>query len=163
MAQEAPKAELGLDYSFARYNPSAAYTKGHSLNGGGGNLTINFTNQFGIRMDLQGYQSTTNKFVIPPNSNFPGGATGTASGDMFTYLFGPVFKIRRPKAEPFFDVLVGGAHNSVYANAYTVICQPVAGGCKAAGSPNGDAFAMSMGGGIDIPIGSRMRIQSGRI
>ena len=35
-AQEFPRAELAIDYSFVRYAPSAAYTKGHSLNGGGG-------------------------------------------------------------------------------------------------------------------------------
>ncbi|MFP5207943.1 MAG: hypothetical protein ACLGRW_01490, partial [Acidobacteriota bacterium] len=52
-AQEAPKAELAFDYSFARYAPSASYTQGHSFNGGGGQFKYNFGQYFGIMMDLQ--------------------------------------------------------------------------------------------------------------
>ena len=34
--QEFPRAEVGFNYSYARYAPSSSYSKGHSLNGGGG-------------------------------------------------------------------------------------------------------------------------------
>ena len=151
-AQEAPRAEMSLDYSFARYAPSASYTQGHSLNGGGGQFKYNIGPYFGIMMDLQGYNSNTVKFTVP-DSLVTGGATGTVSGNLFTYLFGPVVKIRpNSRFHPYFDVLFGGAHTSVYGNAYKTICQPTTSGCSAAGSPNGDAFAMTAGGGIDIPI-----------
>ena len=44
--QEAPKAELDMDYSYARYAPSASYTQGHSLNGGGGRIVFNLNRWF---------------------------------------------------------------------------------------------------------------------
>src|ERR1700756_56558 len=56
---QTPKTELALDYSFARYAPSASYTQGHSLNGGGGTFKYNFGHSLGIAMDLQGYNSNT--------------------------------------------------------------------------------------------------------
>src|SRR5271165_3829633 len=81
--QEAPKAELDMDYSFARYNPSAKYTQGHSLNGGGGRIVFNVNNWLGLGMDLQGYNSNTSKFAIPAGSpNFPNGASGSVSGNL---------------------------------------------------------------------------------
>ena len=153
MGQEAPKSELAVDYSFARYAPSASYTKGHSLNGGGGQIKFNFGQTFGIMADFQGYNSNTTTFTIPPSTNFPYGGHGTVSGNLFTYLFGPVVKLHAmPHVNPYFDVLFGAAHSNVYGNAYQVICQPVAGACTTKQTPNGNGFALSSGGGLDIPI-----------
>jgi hypothetical protein len=112
-------------------------------------------------MDLQGYNSNTNRFTIPPNRYFPGGASGTASGNLFTYLFGPIFKYRWEGVRYFGDALFGAAHSSVYGNAFKQICQPVAGACAFSGSPNGDAYAMSVGGGLDIPINQRIELRAG--
>ena len=162
LAQETPKAELSLDYSFARYAPSASYTKGHSLNGGGGRFVYNFGQHFGIGMDLQGYNSNTTTFVIPSGSpNFPKGGSGTVSGDFFTYLFGPVIKFRPPHVHPYFDVLAGAAHSNVYGNAYQTICQPTTSGCTTAQTPDGNGFALSAGGGLDIPINRRVDFKVG--
>ena len=162
-AQEAPKAELDPDYSFARYAPSASYTKGHSLNGGGGRLVFNVNRWLGLGADLQGYNSNTNTFTIPPTTNFPNGVTGTASGNLFTYLFGPVIKFRGGPVQPFFDVMPGAAHTNVYGNAFTSICQPSVGTspCSFSGSPSGNAFALAAGGGIDIPVSRRIYIRPG--
>ncbi|HKF49341.1 MAG TPA: outer membrane beta-barrel protein [Terracidiphilus sp.] len=160
-AQDAPKAELSFDYSFARYAPSASYTQGHSLNGGGGRFTYNVNNWLGLAADFQGYNSNTNKFVVPPNTYFPGGAAGTASGNLFTYLFGPVLKYRWEGVRPYADLLFGAAHSSVYGNAFKQICQPVAGTCSFSSSPNGDAYAMSIGGGIDFPLNQRIDLRIG--
>lgn len=162
-AQEAPKAELNFDYSFARYNPSASYTKGHSFNGGGGGFKYNFGEHLGIMMDLQGYNSNTTAFNIAPNSNFPGGAHGSVSGNLFTYLFGPVVKFHAtPHVNPFVDVLFGAAHSNVYGNAFKTLCQPLAGACAVNTSPSGNGFAMSAGGGFDVPINSRMDFRVGQ-
>jgi hypothetical protein len=162
-AQEAPKAEVNVDYSFARYSPSASYTKGHSFNGGGGGFKYNFGQHLGIMMDLQGYRSNTTAFNIPPNLKFPGGAHGSVSGDLFTYLFGPVVKFHAvPHVNPFVDLLFGAAHSNVYGNAFKTLCQPVAGACTVRTSPSGNGFAMSFGGGFDVPINSRIDFRVGQ-
>src|SRR4029077_5259490 len=58
-AQEFPRAEIGANSSYARYAPRRSYSQGHSLNGGGGSVTFNITDVWGIRADLQGYSSNT--------------------------------------------------------------------------------------------------------
>jgi hypothetical protein len=151
-AQEFPRVEVAADYSFVRFNPAQSYTNGHSLNGGGGAIKINLTPFIGVLMDLQGYGSNTSRFVIPPTTLFPGGASANIQGNMFTYLFGPQIKARSKKLQPFGQLLFGGAHSNVYGNAFTAICQPIVGGCSFSKAPSGNAFAMAVGGGVDIPI-----------
>jgi hypothetical protein len=152
-AQEFPRAEVGVNYSYARYAPSVSYSQGHSLNGGGGSVTFNWNEYLGIRADLQGYSSNTTGFNISPNPTFPLGLHGNVQGNLFTYLFGPQLKVRTHKVEPFGSLLFGGAHTNVYGNAFTQLCQPIVGGCGVTKAPTAEAFAMSFGGGIDIPIG----------
>jgi len=151
-AQEFPRAEVGANYSYGRFIPSRDSRTPYSLNGGGGSLVVNINEFLGIKMDLQGYKSTTREFVIPARVNFPSGAQGSVSGDLFTYLFGPEIKVRAHKLQPFAHILFGAAHSNVYADAYKTICQPIVGGCAFRGSPASDAFAMAVGGGLDIPI-----------
>ena len=162
-AQEYPKGEVGFDYSYARYAPSASYTKGHSLNGGGGWAVYNFNEYIGIKMDLQGYGSNHTGFVIPPSTKFPGGGAGNVQGNLFTYLFGPQIKVRAHGFQPFGHLLLGGAHSNVYGNAFKTICQPVAGACALSKSPAGDAFALAFGGGVDIPINKVVSIRPAEI
>jgi hypothetical protein len=152
-AQEFPRAEVGVNYSYARYAPSVSYSQGHSLNGCGGSVTFNWNEYLGIRADLQGYSSNTTGFNISPNPTFPLGLHGNVQGNLFTYLFGPQLKVRTHKVEPFGSLLFGGAHTNVYGNAFTQLCQPIVGGCGVTKAPTAEAFAMSFGGGIDIPIG----------
>jgi hypothetical protein len=160
-AQEFPRVEVAGDYSYARFIPASGSLNGHSLNGGGGALDVNINEWFGIKMDLQGYSSNTTTFNFPASTLFPAGAHGSVSGDLFTYLFGPQIKIRAHGFHPFVQVLMGGAHSNVYGNAFKTICQPLAGACAARGSPAGDAFAMAVGGGVDIPIGHRISLRPG--
>ena len=110
-AQEFPRTELGVDYSYARYSPSAPYSKGHSLNGGGGSVTFNIDDYLGIKMDLQGYGSNSSSFSIPANPTFPSGLSGSVEGNLFTYLFGPQIKVRAHHFQPFANLLFGGAHS----------------------------------------------------
>jgi hypothetical protein len=72
-SQEFPRGELGFDYSYVRYNPSAILSKSHSLNGGGGTLVFNVNRYFGLKADLQGYGSTTSNFAITPRRFFQPG------------------------------------------------------------------------------------------
>jgi hypothetical protein len=161
--QEFPKAEVGFDYSYARYAPNPAGTQGHSLNGGGGTLVFNVNRYLGIKMDLQGYGSNTSNFIIAPGPNFPNGGIANVQGNLFTYLFGPQIKIRAPKIQPFVHLLLGGAHSNVYGNAFKNICQPVVGACAFSKAPSGNAFALAFGGGVDIPVGHIVSIRPAEI
>jgi outer membrane protein with beta-barrel domain len=151
-AQEFPRAEVGVDYSYARFAPSIPNSQGHSLNGGGGWFTYNINDYIGLKADLQGYGSNHTAFAIPSSANFPGGAFGSVQGNLFTYLFGPEIKVRAHGFHPFGHLLFGAAHSNVYGNLFKTICQPVAGGCAFSKAPSSDAFAMAFGGGVDIPI-----------
>lgn len=161
--QEFPRYEVGADYSYVRYVPSAYSTNSHSLNGGGGSFVFNVDQYLGIKADLQGYASTTSFFVLPPSVNFPDGASGSVSGGLFTYLFGPQIKFHSPKFQPFAHLLLGGAHSNVYGNAFTTICQPTGGACAFSKAPSGNAFAMAVGGGLDLPITSLVSIRPAEI
>ena len=150
-AQEFPRAEVAADYSYARFNPATKGTNGLSLNGGGGAFVYNINEYFGIKMDLQGYGSNTVNWVIPISPNFPNGGAFHAQGNLFTYMFGPQVKFRSPKFQPFVSLLFGGAHSNTYANAFKTLCISIS-TCAFHGSPSGNGFAMSAGGGVDIPI-----------
>jgi hypothetical protein len=158
-AQEFPRVEVGVNYTYARYAPSVKFSQGHSLNGGGGSVTFNWNEYLGLKMDLQGYGSNDNDFVIPPNNVFPNGLSGHVQGNLFTYLFGPQLKVRAHHFQPFGHILFGAAHTNVYANAFKQICQPLPGGCPISKSPTADAFAMAFGGGVDIPLNKIISIR----
>ncbi len=158
-AQEFPRAEIGGNYSYLHYGPSAPNSQTHSLNGGGGEFNLNFNEYLSIKMDLQGYGSNQTVFNIAPNPIFPGGAQGSVQGDLFTYLFGPQIKVRAHHFQPYGHLLFGGAHTNVYGNAYKTLCQPIVGGCTLTKAPAAEAFSMDFGGGVDIPVGKHFAIR----
>jgi len=142
------KAELTGDYSYFRANPGLpSYFNSQNLNGGGGQVALYLSNWLGVAGDLQGYGSYTQ--CTKPGAPI----TGCASGNLFTYMFGPQVKYRAGKFEPFAEVLLGGAHSNFYANACTKegIC-----GSK---SPSNNAFSMAIGGGVDIAISEKFAIR----
>jgi hypothetical protein len=146
LAQDAPKIEVAVDYTYARYSPSHAYIRNSfSLNGGGGAVDYNFSKYIGLKADFQGYSSNTQAFSIPPGGVCPAGCSGNVQANLFTYLFGPQVGIRTGKFRPFGHVLFGGAHSNAGANLFA------AGGSTAA-RPSNSAFALAFGGGIDIPV-----------
>ena len=81
------------------------------------------------------------------------------SGNLFTYTFGPQVKLRAGRLNPYFQALFGAAHSNVYKNLDTAICvsHPILGGgtCSVTNTfknPSNNAFAMVLGGGLDIAI-----------
>jgi len=158
-AQEFPQHEIAVGYSYAYYVPSTSYSKAtnQSLNGGGLAYVFNFGPHLGFKIDLQDYESFTNKFVIPVTANFPLGGLVNVHGDLFTYLFGPQLKLRTHFMQPLGDLLVGGAHSNLYSNAYKQ-CD-VAVSCSFHRAPSGDAFAFGLGAGVDIPLGHHVQIR----
>ena len=164
-AQEAPRIEVPLDYSFMRFNPQNNVSP-FSLNGGGGTF-IYYLNGFlhgflnaslGIQGDLQGYASTTRNFTIPGaspvcnNGGLP--CFGNVQGNLFTYNAGPIVKFRLGRFEPFAEALGGGAHSNVYGNL-SKNCS----NCVFSRSPSNNAWDFIIGGGLDIPISRRVTLR----
>ena len=163
-AQEFPRGEVGLDYSYVRFAPSAPYSKGHSINGGGGSIAYNINDVIGVKMDLQGYESTKTSINIPPNQLFPNGLSGRVQGNLFTYLFGPQITLRSHFIHPFGHVLFGGAHSNVYANVFRQLCATQNGSCPNVDkAPSNNTFAMTFGGGVDIPVGKHVAIRPAEV
>jgi hypothetical protein len=164
IAQEYPKAELALDYSYLHFAPAQQFTSNHSLNGGGGAFVINFRDHIGLKMDLQGYANSTSTFSIPASPSLPGGRNGSVSGNIFTYMFGPQLKFRGQHVQLLLDFLAGGAHSNVYGNAFQTLCQPIAGGCGGvSASPSNNGWAAMFGGGLDFPINHRVSIRAAEL
>lgn len=147
-AQDNPKIEITGDYSYFRNNVSSgSIWDSQNLNGGGGDIAYFPTAHLGIKADFQGYGSTSQ---CPSASS---GLTGCASGNLFTYMFGPVVRYHVRKLEPFGEVLFGGAHS----NFYTSACNNNTGLCG--GSPTTTAFAMAIGGGVDVPVAHHVAVR----
>lgn len=149
IAQEDHKIEVTGDYSYFRFNPGLpSYFNSHSLNGGGGQVTFFITPNIGLAGDLQGYGSYT-------QCTKPGAIIqGCASGNLFTYMFGPQLKARMGKLEPFGEVLLGGAHSNLYGNA----CSKISGLCESK-SPSNNAFSLAVGGGVDFAVTEKITIR----
>ncbi len=151
-ADEVPKYEVSVDYSFAHFDPARNVLQVKNLNGGGGSATFNFGSFFGIKADFQGYGSSNFTYTIPSGATLPNGevTTGTTvgklQGNLFTYTFGPVVKKHTGVFQPFVEVLLGAAHSNTYANLFH------SEGLSASASPNNNGFAMVVGGGIDLKV-----------
>ena len=148
-AQDDHKIEATGDYSYFRLNPGLpSVWNSQNLNGGGGQGALYFKPWLALAADLQGYGSFTQ--CPKRSSEF----IGCASGNLFTYTFGPQIKYRAGKLEPFAEVLLGGAHSNFYANA----CNKNTGECGSR-SPSNNAFALAIGGGVDIAVSEHFGIR----
>jgi hypothetical protein len=155
LAQEYSKWEIPINYSYARGNP-ANVGQPFSLNGGGGGIVYNFNRFFGIKADLDGYGSTTrtinNLVIVGPGGTATTIPTVTAQANLFTYMGGPQIRIPAHTFKPFAELLFGGAHSNTYANLF-----------KASGAggvaPSNNAFAMAVGGGVDIRLNKRISLR----
>ena len=154
-AQDYDTWEESLDYSFARGNP-ANVGKPFSLNGGGGALVYNFNGFIGVKVDLQGYGSTTrtvNNFVVVN----PQGVTtivnsGAVQTNLFTYMAGPQLRIPTHTFKPFAEFLFGGALTHFHGNLAT-------GASTTNVNTSNNAFAMAVGAGLDIRINKTISIR----
>ena len=147
LAQDYPKFEAGGYYSYVRANitaknqmftPAASASQSFNLQGGGGDIVYNPFHSLGIVADFAGYDVT----------GLPKG-TG-ASVTLFTYMFGPRYTYRgNEKFQPFVHALFGGAHVSGSASNGFV-----------SGSGTTNAFAMAVGGGLDIVVTPHIAVRA---
>jgi Outer membrane protein beta-barrel domain len=145
------KLDIALDFSFARWNAAGNYSDTVNLYGGGGSITSFFADFFGIKGEFTGYGSQTQ--IV--NIRNGGGAFVPVrlNGNFFTYLFGPVVQKRSGVFKPFGEVLLGAAHTNLYANVTTN---------QALGTvPSSDAFAMAVGGGLDLRLNKHISLRLG--
>jgi Outer membrane protein beta-barrel domain len=158
-AQDYPKIELSLDYSYMRFVPqNNNIIQSFSLNGGGGAGTYFFTSWIGIKAEFEGYASQTRSFNFTGTPICTGVCTGNAQGNLFTYNFGPEIKYRTEHFQPFVEALFGGARSNVYGNVVTDCV-----GCVFTKSPSNNAFDFIIGGGIDIPVTKMIAIRPAEV
>lgn len=147
-AQDYPKVEVPVGFSFVNVHPNTAQLTSFNVFGGGGGFVYNVSPIFGIKADFMGYTQGSGQKLYQN-----GQLVGNVSGNLFTYMFGPQFKKHSGSFQPFAEALFGAAHTNLDAN----ICK-LEGGCGS-GSGSNNGFAMEFGGGVDIPIGKTIQIR----
>ncbi len=154
-AQDVPRFETFLGYDFTRAN-SATNVPAFSMNGGVGQVAFNFNHWIGFVADLGAVH----------NGNISGNHIDTT---LTNFLFGPRVSIRKwSRVTPYFEFLWGG----VYGASSTAVEIPVGTPTLPIVIPPGlvptpyqtgyesglrvkrdqTAFAMTIGGGLDIKI-----------
>lgn len=135
-AQETPKVEVSLTYSFihTRLVPSGGCC--FNMHGGSGSFAVNLNRTVSLVGDVGGYRANNVK-----SSGF--GLT------VITYMFGPRFNIRSggDSVNVFGQALFGGGHAG--GSLYT------------SGSPFGpqNAFSMALGGGFDVKLHKHVAVR----
>lgn len=132
-AQDNPKVDVFAGYSYVRDNPGPTSGENFSLNGGSVSVDYHVTGWLGAVADIGAYH----------NGDVRG--TGT-TGTLTTYLFGPRVSLRSfHRLTPFAQTLFGfGRGTSDVAGAL-------------AGNQN--AFAWTVGGGVDYKINNRFSVR----
>jgi hypothetical protein len=145
VAQDVPKADLFLGYSFLRVN-TASTIPAFTMNGGLGALGLNFNDHVGIEFEFGGYH----------NGNINNHEFDTTA---LTYLFGPRISVGRSKVvDPYIHALFGGIRGttSIFV-APTNGTGDTTGGSRASASQNN--FAMALGGGLDLRLGKHFALR----
>jgi hypothetical protein len=163
-AEEPPKTDVFVDYSYIQFNPTLTGLQSRAFNGGGGGLDFFFGKYFGARAEFQGYSSTTWTLtttgpIVTPHGTIPPGSF-SSNGNMFTYLFGPEIRFPSHRFTVFGDVLFGGSNSNAYGNLAKSI---VNGGGNIAVSGTQHPFTMAVGGGVDINFGRNFAVRAAEL
>ena len=149
-----PKVELSGDYSYLYVNPQKITTQ--NFNGGGGSFVFNLNSFFGLKADFQGYGGGTGWTNYLRDHGYP--ITGSASGNLFTYMFGPQIKKHTGKFQPFGEALFGAYHSNGYATVISCLSGQNPCGPKS-GNGNNNNFAFAVGAGLDIPVAKHVELR----
>ena len=134
-AQDTPKAEVAVQYSYVRLNPHTSGVDSINLNGGTGSIAYNANNWLGIVGEFGGYKVGKIAGVDP-------------HAKVFTYLFGPRISYRgNERFTPFAHALFGGAHI----------------GTNFSGGGSENAFAMALGGGVDAKLTDHIALRLAQV
>jgi len=125
---------------------------GNNLNGWEAQTTANFTPHFGITADFSG-----NYHTLGTLSPF----TGTflsADQRLYNFLFGPKVSTAFDRFSVFGHSLFGVAHSSLGAG----VTLPIVGGVST-GLTSANAFAMALGGGVDIELSRHVALRGAQV
>lgn len=148
LAQELPRVETYLGYTFVRVN-SAINVPAFSANGGMGEIAFNFNKWF----------AGVGSFPAVHNGNISGFHVDQS---LFGYMFGPRLNLRLGRITPFGEALFGGTHDT---RSFRVpIPVTIVGGVNTVTVFQrfvnaSDAFSMQVGGGLDLPVGNHLAIR----
>jgi len=139
-AQTFERMELGADYDYVRTNAPPGGCGCFSMNGGSGWFGYNFSSRLGL--------------VGEVGSELASSIHGRSAGLTLTsFLVGPRYSWHHTnRLVPFGQLLLGGAYGS------GALIPKASGGD---GSTN--AFAMTVGGGIDVPLNSHLTLRTFQI
>jgi len=121
--EESPKVDVFVGYSYLRFNPNTSGVDSFGMNGGSASIAYNVNHWLSGVADFGAYHN--------------GGILHTGlDGTLSSYLFGPRVSYHHyGRYTPFAQVLFGVAH---------------AGASVSGASGSDNAFAMSVGGGLDV-------------
>jgi opacity protein-like surface antigen len=148
-AQDVPTVEIPLGFSMINVHPNLAPITSFNVFGGGGQVDFNFGSVFGIKADFMGYTQGSGL----RNQLREHGFAAQANGNLFTYMFGPQVKKHTGMFQPFGEALFGAAHTNAYA---TILTDE---GRILQGSGNNNAFAMALGGGLDLAVSKHIALR----
>jgi hypothetical protein len=124
LAQDTPtKFEVGVDYSYVHFIPALTPGNSQDGNGRGGSIVYYLHSSMPV---LQPAPWSPRDLPNRPWGQF------STRGNLFIYMFGPVFK-HRGKIQPYGQVLVGGGYSNLYG--YPITAAGIAGA-----SPNNSAL-----------------------
>jgi hypothetical protein len=154
------RGDIFGQYSYLHFSPTITGLGSRSFNGGGGGVDLYFLKIFGVKADFFGYASTTFTRTVPTTVVIPGtgiipAGTYSASGNMTTYLAGPLLRIPLPVVKPFGEVLFGAS----YTNGYVNLTNSINANGGTISTPSQHPFTMAAGGGVDVSVSHHLAIR----
>lgn len=144
-AQDLPRTEVYLGYSFTRVN-SAIAVPAFSANGGLGEIAFNLTKAIGI----------VGSFNAVHNGNIHNLHVDQTA---FGYMFGPRINLRMGRLTPFGEALFGATHDSRSFQVPGGFITPITGQPTVVTTRfvnSATAFSQEFGGGLDLPLGTHL-------
>jgi outer membrane protein OmpA-like peptidoglycan-associated protein len=124
-----PRYEIAGMYDYVNFAPGNPFAN-FNTQGGSASFTYNASKWLGLTGEFGGYDFKRNLFPFT-------GSNSEVNGSFISYLFGPRLNLRKfDHFVPFGEFLVGGAR----------------GGIELVGVDSESAFAMAVGGGVDMVL-----------